>query len=124
MREAVATKNFLFLLRRPPYAGSLVLEAIDSVLVAGVFDQRVSVLFRDDGIFQLLKEQQGHFVGSRSVNKVLSALPEYGITDLYVCGQSLSRLGLEEADLTMAVTILNQKQQAELIAQQQVVLND
>jgi len=120
----VIEKKFLFLLRRRPYTGSLVLETIDSILVAGVFDQQISVLFRDDGIFQLLKNQQGQIIGSRSVNKVLSALPEYGITDLFVCGQSLSFLGLAEVDLAMPVVVLNQKQQTELIAQQQVVLND
>ena len=54
--------KFLYLLRRPPYSGSLAAEAIDSILVAGVFDQRVSVLFKDDGVLQLLKDQQGQLL--------------------------------------------------------------
>ena len=50
-------KRLLFLLRQAPYAGSNALEALEAALVAGVFDQNVSVLFKDDGVWQLAKDQ-------------------------------------------------------------------
>ena len=52
-------KRILFLLRQPPYQSSRAIEAIESILVAGVFEQDVSVLFKDDGVWQLIKDQDG-----------------------------------------------------------------
>ena len=47
-------KKILFLLRSPPYAGARAYETLEVLLVAAVFDQEVSVLFADDGVYQLL----------------------------------------------------------------------
>jgi len=116
--------NVLFLFRRPPYAGSRSLEAIEAALVAGVFDQQVAALFKDDGVWQLLRDQDGAILGGRTVSKVASALPEYGIDAIYVCAKSLSRRGLKADDLVLAATPLDAQGQRELIAAQNAVLND
>ena len=116
--------RFLYLLRRPPYCGSLAAEAIDSILVAGVFDQRVSVLFKDDGVLQLLKDQQGQLLGHRSVNKMLAALPEYEIEELFVCARSLAERALSLDQLSLPVQVLDEIGQQTLIAAQNVVMND
>ena len=68
-------KRILFLLNRAPYGSSYALEAIESILVAGVFDQEVSVLFTGAGLYQLLSEQDGGAIGGRTVGKMLGALP-------------------------------------------------
>lgn len=44
------TRKLLFLLRQAPYGTSHALEALEAVLVAGVFEQQVAVLFRDEGV--------------------------------------------------------------------------
>lgn len=116
--------KILFLLRRSPYGGSAALEAIDAALVAGVFDQEVSVLFKDDGVWQLLRGQDGSVLGGRTVGKVASALPEYGIESVYVCAESLSRRGLAAADLAMTAVPLDAEGQRALIGDQDAVLND
>ena len=114
-------KRILFLLNRAPYGSSYALEAIESILVAGVFDQKVSVLFKDDGLYQLLSDQDGGAVGGRTVGKVLSALPEYGVTNLFACRPSAERLGLTEASLCLPVTWLDYAEQKRLIGRQDVV---
>lgn len=116
--------TMLFLFRQAPYAGSHALEAIDAALVAGVFDQQVAVLFRDDGVWQLLEGQDGSILGGKTVSKVASVLPEYGIESLYVCTESLSRRGITVEDLVLAATPLDASGQRDLIAGQDAVLND
>jgi len=116
--------KFLYLLRRPPYSGSLAAEAIDSILVAGVFDQQVCVLFKDDGVLQLLKNQQGQLLGHRSVNRMLSVLPEYDIDELFVCARSLEVRNLSSDQLALPVQIVNEAEQQMLIAAANVVMND
>ena len=118
------SKRILFLLRRPPYAGAGALEALEVALVAGVFDQQVSVLFKDDGVYQLLSEQDGALLGGRTVSRVLSALPEYDIDALYVCARSLAERSLDAADLALPVTVLTVTEQRDLLSAQQLVLND
>ena len=114
-------KRILFLLNRAPYGSSYALEAIESILVAGVFDQEVSVLFTGAGLYQLLSEQDGSAVGGRTVGKMLGALPEYGVTELFACRPSAERLGLTDASLCLPVTWLDYAEQKRLIGRQDVV---
>ncbi|MDE0273554.1 MAG: sulfurtransferase complex subunit TusC [Gammaproteobacteria bacterium] len=114
-------KRILFLLNRAPYGSSYALEAIEAILVAGVFDQEVSVLFKGDGLYQLLDEQDGGAVGGRTVGKMLGAVPEYGVTDLFACRHSAERLGLGDANLCLPVTWLDYAEQRRLINHQDIV---
>jgi tRNA 2-thiouridine synthesizing protein C len=120
----MATKRILFLLRQPPYANGHALEALETALVAGVFDQQVSVLFRDDGVWQLLDGQNGALLDSRTIGKVAQALPEYGVGALYVCSRSLAERRLTTEDLVLPVTALDDARQVELLAAQDAVVND
>jgi tRNA 2-thiouridine synthesizing protein C len=118
------TKRILFLLRQAPYATSHALEALEAALVAGVFDQQVSVLFSGDGVWQLVSGQDGAILGRRTVGKVAQALPDYDISSLYVCAESLTQRHLESEDLVLPVTVLDAAEQSALIAAQDAVVND
>lgn len=117
-------KRLLFLLRQPPYGTSHALEALETVLVAGVFDQAVSVLFSGDGVWQLLKHQDGAAVDRRTVAKIASALPQYDVTQLYACAEALAARGLDASDLALPVTVLTAEEQQTLLASQDAVVND
>ncbi len=118
-----AGKRILFLLTQAPYSSTRALETLESVLVAGVFDQEVSVLFKGAGLYQLLDGQDGSAVGQRTVGKVVRALPEYDVEHLYVCRDSMERLGLRPADLCLPVEILDSSEQQDLIAGQHAVVS-
>jgi tRNA 2-thiouridine synthesizing protein C len=120
----MGTKRLLVLLRQPPYATGHALEASDIALVAGAFEQPVSVLFEGAGVWQLLKQQQGAALGTRTLGKVLSALPDYEVTALYACAESLADANLTIDDLVLAVTPLSRTEQRALIAAHDVVVND
>lgn len=115
------TKRILFLLNRAPYSSSYVLEALESVLVAAVFDQRVSLLFKGAGLQQLRKGQDGAALGQRTVEKVLGALPGYGVERLFACRPSAQRLGLLDEELCLPVVWLDCAGQRRLINDQDIV---
>ena len=117
-------KRILFLLTQPPYSSAGALETLESVLVAGVFDQEVSVLFKGAGLYQLLDGQDGAAVGQRTVGKILQALPEYEVNRLFVCRDSMERLGLQPGDCCLPVKILGNEEQRELISSQHTVLSN
>lgn len=117
-------RRILFLLRHPPYGSSHALEALETVLVAGVFDQQVSVLFSGDGVWQLLADQDGSAVGRRTVGKIIKALPQYDVTALYACADSLRARALTTDDFALAVEVLALDEQRALIEAQDAVVND
>ena len=112
-------KRILLLQRQPP--GPCSREALDAALVAGVFEQSVSVLFRDAGVRQLVASEENV---SSGVLDLVKSLPEYGIEALFACPDSLDQHGFLPADLIMSVRILSREEQRALIAQQDSVIND
>lgn len=117
-------KKILYLLRQAPYATSHALEALESALVAGVFEQDVTVLFKDDGVWQLVSDQAGEALSTRTISKIVTALPEYDIESLQVCEQSLKERNLAPGDLVLPVKPISLAAQGELIGAMDVVVND
>jgi len=117
------TKQIAFLIRRAPYTGSQAMETIDAVLVAAVFEQDVTLVFLDDGVFQLLPGQEGGTLGRKTVGDALKALPAYDVERLLVDGASLHARGLEASDLSVPVSIVDAATLRALIGDQDVVLS-
>lgn len=117
-------RRILFLLRHPPYGSSHALEALETVLVAGVFDQQVSVLFSGDGVWQLVADQDGGPVHRRTVGKIIKALPQYDVTALFACAESLRARSLTPDDLALPVDVVDFAGQRTLIEAQDAVVND
>ena len=107
-------KRVLYILRRPP--GVLADEITDVILVSGVFEQRTSVLFDDQGAYQLL--------GLDARESPINTLAAYDVKDLYVSGESMRRLGLDVANIPSNVVTASRREVRELIAAHDVVLTD
>ncbi len=114
-------KRILFLLNQAPYASSYALETLESILVAGVFEQEVSLLFKGTGLHQLLRGQEGAALGRRTIAKVLSAFPDYGLERFFACRSSMERLHLTASDFCLPVTLLGYAEQQRLINQQDII---
>lgn len=119
----MTSKKILFLLRSAPYAGSKAYETLESLLVAAVFDQEVSVLFADDGVYQLLNEQDPSGIGTRSVGAGLKALSTYDVERVYASTQSLEERDVSISDIELPVDTLNAAQISALIAAQDAVIS-
>lgn len=115
-------KRVLIINRRPPYGHSSARDALDVALTCGVFELEVSLLFADDGVLQLIGNQQPKAIGQKPLSSMLSALPMYDIEQIYACADSVSRYGLEPANLINSPQLVDQRLIRQLIREHELVL--
>jgi tRNA 2-thiouridine synthesizing protein C len=116
-------KKFMFVNRKAPYGTIYALESLEVVLIAATFDQDVSLVFVDDGVYELVKGQDTKAVGIKNFSPSYRALDGYDVEKLYVERESLESRGLGEKDLLVPVEVLSSAQMAALMAEQDVVLS-
>jgi tRNA 2-thiouridine synthesizing protein C len=116
-------KKFMFVNRKAPYGTVYALESLEVVLIAATFDQDCSLVFLDDGVYQLAKGQNTKAIGVKNFSPTFRALEDYDIEKLYVERESLEARGLTEDDLMVPVAVLSSAQVGELMASQDVVLS-
>ena len=116
-------KKYLFVLRKPAHSGAQVQETLDIVLTAAAFDQPVSILLLDDGVFQLKNGQNPETAGMKDTAAIYKALKIYDINDIYMEMESLQERGLKPGDLCLPVQTLYRKDIASLIKQFDVVVS-
>lgn len=116
-------KKFMFVNRKPPYGTVYALESLEVVLIAATFDQDVSLVFVDDGVYELVKGQNTKAIGVKNFSPSYRALEGYDVEKLYVERESLESRGLAEKDLLVPVEVLDSAQMAALMAEQDVVLS-
>lgn len=116
-------KRFMYVNRRAPYGTIYALECLEVVLVAAAFDQDVSVVFLDDGVCQLKKNQDTTGIGMKNFSKTYGALDDYDVEKIYVEKESLAARGLTADDLVIPVEVLAADDLREVMAQQDVVIS-
>jgi tRNA 2-thiouridine synthesizing protein C len=116
-------KKFMFVNRKAPYGTIHALESLEVVLIAATFDQDVSLVFMDDGVYQLAKGQQTKGIAMKNFSPTYRALEGYDVEKLYVERESLAARGLTEGDLLVPVEVLDAAQMAALMGEQDVVLS-
>jgi tRNA 2-thiouridine synthesizing protein C len=92
-------KKFMYLNRRAPYGTIYAWESLEVVLIGAAFDQDVSLAFLDDGVYQLVKDQDTAELGMKNFSPTYQALGDYDVTKLYVEKESLEERGLTLEDL-------------------------
>lgn len=116
-------KKFAFINRKAPYGTIYALESLEVVLISAAFDQDVSLVFMDDGVYQLKKGQGTKAVGMKNFSPTYRALEGYDIEKLYVEKESLESRGLTEEDLIVDVEVLTSEEMATLMDEQDVVMS-
>ena len=112
----------LCIISRTPYENSHSLELLETAMVGAVFDFQMSLLFRGEGVWGLVKDQNAAALGRRTFSKVLGALPTYDVDRIYVCEDSLQRAGLDVSQFAVNTEIINSAAQAALIGAQDAVM--
>ncbi len=116
--------------RRAPYGSGYGAEALDALLAASAFEQDLSVVFLDDGVYQLKRGQQPDTLGFKHYTRTFSALGDFGVERLYVDRISMSDRGLTAVDLievprddgSNTVTIMSTEDLQDLMHCQNVIL--
>lgn len=118
------SKKLLFISRHAPYGSSLAKDALDAVLASSAYDQQLSLLFMDDGVFQLLKNQTSADIAQKSFASILPVLPLYEINSIYVHNESLKKRQITINELVLdSVQIIDSAAICSLLAQQDQLLS-
>jgi tRNA 2-thiouridine synthesizing protein C len=110
---------------------------LEVVLIGAAFDQEVSLLFVDDGVYQLAKAQRTQEVGMKNFSPTYRTLGDYEVKHLYVDADSLAARGLSQDDLVEVawedmdtgeeveniVEVLDQAQVTELMEEHDVIFS-
>ena len=121
--SAPAPKKFMFVNRKAPYGTVYALESLEVVLISAAFEQDVSLVFVDDGVYQLKKGQQTKGIETKNFSPTYRALEGYDVEKLYVERESLEARGLTEGDLIVDVTVLGATELGTLMEEQDVVVS-
>ena len=121
--EPEVVKRFMYVNRRAPYGTVYALECLEAVLTAAAFDQDVSVVFLDDGVYQLKKDQDTAGIGMKNFSRTYGALDDYGVEKIYVEKESLEARGLTAGDLVIPVEVKASDDLREIMARQDVVIS-
>jgi tRNA 2-thiouridine synthesizing protein C len=130
-------KKFLYVNRKAPYGTIYAHEALEVVLIGAAFDQDVSLAFLDDGVFQLVKNQNTNGIGVKNFSPTFRALGDYDVTKFFVEQESLDERGLTADDLQEiiyededddwaekpSIRIISRAEMADVMADQDVVLS-
>ncbi len=116
-------KKFCYVNRRAPHGTIYALESLEVVLIGAAFDQDVSVIFMDDGVYQLKKGQDTGQVEMKNFSKTFRALEMYDVEKLYVEKESMETRGLTEDDLVVPVEVMDSAGIADLMSGQDVVFS-
>lgn len=114
-------KNFLFIMRQPPHSSSQCQETLDIILTIAAFDQKVSILFLDQGIFQLKKDQNPDCLAMKDTAAIFKALNIYEVNRLYIEVESLHQYGLKPGDLLLPVQEIYRKEVGQLMRQHPII---
>jgi tRNA 2-thiouridine synthesizing protein C len=133
----MASKKFLYINRKAPHGSIYAHESLEVVLIGAAFEQDVSLAFIDDGVFQLLKNQDTKGIGMKNFSRSYGALGDYDVNKIYVEKESLDIRGLTKQDLMPltyededddwtekdSIRIVSSEEVADIIEQQDVILN-
>jgi tRNA 2-thiouridine synthesizing protein C len=94
--EEIPSNGLAIINSKAPFSSNNGKDALDVALIFGSFEQKVSLFFQGDGVYQLIANQDGRLVSIKDYLKTFSAFEFYDIEDIYVCQQSLFNRQLEE----------------------------
>jgi tRNA 2-thiouridine synthesizing protein C len=95
------------LMRKAPYGSVYPAEGFRSMMGIGVFEMDISVLFVDDGVYVLVKDQDPDALDMKPLGDGFPMLADFGVSKFYVHARSLEERGLTPEDLVMDVEIVD-----------------
>ncbi len=133
----MASKKFLYINRKAPHGSIYAQESLEVVLIAAAFEQDVALAFVDDGVYQLMQNQDTSGIGSKNFSPTYRALGDYDVNQIYVEQESLQLRGLSKEDLMPltyededddwaekdSIHVVSSAELADIIEQQDVILN-
>ncbi len=118
------SKKVLFICRLAPHGSHYAKEQLQMAMVFGAFEQQVSMLFIDDGVFSLMADQRTHTIGFEDFSKMYLSLEKYyEIKDIFVEEQSMISRNLSPERLLIPVQVIDHGQIDALMREQDFILS-
>lgn len=115
-------KRIAIINSRSPFGNNAGKDALDLALTLGSYEQDISIFFHDDGVFQLLNEQNPELIHQKNYLKTFAAFDLYDIENVYVCQQSLSQRNLSSPLNIENINVLPQKTFNQILAEHDVII--
>ncbi len=131
----MATKKILYVNRKAPHGSIYAQESLEVVLIGAAFEQDISLAFIDDGVYQLMQNQDTADIGTKNFALTFRALGDYDVSQIYVERESLDLRGLGKEDLMPltyedddwaekdSIHVVSSAELADIIEQQDFILN-
>ena len=117
-----AARSIAFVTRHAPHGSIFAQEALEVVLLGAAFEQRVRLVFMDDGVFQIKRGQDTDALGVKNFARAFPALPMYDVERIVVERETVQMRGLEVTDLLIDVEVLDARQIALMLDDSDVLL--
>lgn len=114
---------FTFISRSAPYGSNRPQLCVDAALAAAVFEQEVNFIFMEDGVYQLIKNQNAAAINSKTLGDALETLDLYGIENIYICSKAMELRNLIADDLVINANAISEEQLKCLITNSGTVFN-
>ena len=121
--EGGVVKKFMYVNRRAPHGTIYAQESLEVVLIGAAFDQDVSVVFLDDGVYQIHKDQDTSAIGTKNFSKTFRALEMYDVEKLFVEKESMELRGVTEDDFNVEVEVKTSEEIGRLMEEQDVIFS-
>lgn len=109
--------------RQAPYGKDRAQLGVDIALASVVFDQEVHVVFLDDGVYQLCKDQDASAIAYKTLSNAIETFELYGVNRIYVDSSSLAERNLNENDLLIPVEKIDKPAIADIISNSNTIIN-
>ena len=107
--------NSLFICRHSAWT-SEASACLETLLTAGVFEQKPVLVLMDAAVTLLIPGQQGEAIQKKTLARQMPALELYGIENVYADPVALHIYGIDTAQLPLPIRQLQNGQLAALIA--------
>ena len=112
-----------FLFRTAPHGNAISREGLDALLAATAFcdEEEIGIFFVDDGVLNLLDEQNPELLLQKDFIRTFKLLDLYDIEQRFVCADSLDQYNLQTEQLIISAekidrtSLINKLNQAEKV---------
>ena len=108
--------KLLYVVSYAPYSNAYGQEALDAILIGASFEQVVSVLFINDGVFQIKSSQSTENNRIKPFTKTYMALGDFGVDNVFVHDLSLLARNVSQRDLIIDTQLLTSAQVAGVLS--------
>jgi len=115
-------KKMMFIMRNAPHGTVNAYEGLEVMLIFAAYDQDLTAVFADDGVYAIKKNQKTEGIGVKDFSPTFRVLPGYGIENIYVEKESLEERGLTVDDLLLEVEVKDKKELTKLMQEQEVLI--